>query len=166
MSSTVLSDDTLFNGGNVDKEIIKDYYCLKTMVSSYDENEEIDSADINEFFNERDANTITYLFRLSLLTVGYNGLSKISRVILNHNKDHVNEYLFRSGDKLVPYYRYFANAGDYNAIATIFEKRGIDGSWLSDFKSFINEIGFDNQNKLLNEMPDGDYEKLFALAHN
>ena len=24
MSSTILSDDTLFNGGNVDKEIIKD----------------------------------------------------------------------------------------------------------------------------------------------
>ncbi len=119
-----------------------------------------------ELFHGLDANTITYLFRLTVLSNG-NKLSRLSIMVLNCSQnDKIGTFRFILDKEYLPYYRFFAKLGDYNTVATIFDKRGIDDSLLLDFREFFKTLDINSKNELINNLPDCNFESIFILAHD
>lgn len=163
MSSIELSDETLYKDGIY---VQKKYEQLKTIEEDSKVDYDMARAELADFFASLDDKTITYLFRLSILSNG-NKLTNISEMILDFsNNDKISTYKYILDKEYLPYYRFFAKLGDYKSLATILAKRGIDDSQILDFRDFYNNLDIYKMNELINDIPDGNYEKIFFLAHN
>ena len=160
----VLDDNFLFSNTKIENKAVDKLHQLTTIIGDTT-GDNLDK--VHEFTKCINPKIMTYMFRLSIINCGYAGLSKVSKTIIELNKDQILDYRFLFDKKLVPYYRYFAKFNDYGAIGYLFDKRGINEADADDFKCFINGLSSEQYEEFLNGLEDGDYEKVFHFrAHN